>query len=99
MFYQLLPTTLVGNEWGQQMRIQILIGLKDKLRRGVGREIFLWIIIIIRSQHSRYRSRKILQAVDCEQSLIFLCKVAARETQARERRSRDERGRKPEKKK
>ena len=25
MFYQLLPTTSVGNEWGQQMRIQILI--------------------------------------------------------------------------
>ena len=29
IFYQLLPTTFVGNEWGQQMRIQILIlGLK-----------------------------------------------------------------------
>ena len=25
IFYQLLPTTSVGNEWGQQMRIQILI--------------------------------------------------------------------------
>ena len=24
-FYQLLPTTSVGNKWGQQMRIQILI--------------------------------------------------------------------------
>ena len=33
IFYQLLPTTSVGNEKGQQMRIQILIlgfkGLKD----------------------------------------------------------------------
>ena len=26
------------------------------------------------------------QALDCEQSLIFLCKVTARKTQARERR-------------
>ena len=25
MFYQLLPSTSVGNEYGQQMRIQILI--------------------------------------------------------------------------
>ena len=35
MFYQLLPTS-VGNEWGQQMRIQILIlgfkGLKHYLK-------------------------------------------------------------------
>ena len=30
---------------------------------------------------------------DCEQSLIFLCKVTARETQARERRSREMRWR------
>ena len=32
-FDQLLPTTSVGNEWGQQMRIQIVIlgfkGLKE----------------------------------------------------------------------
>ena len=29
--------------------------------------------------------------LDCEQSLIFLCKVTARETQAQERRSRHKR--------
>ena len=29
IFYTLLPTTSVGNEWGQQMRIQILnLGFK-----------------------------------------------------------------------
>ena len=37
MFYQLLPTTSVGNEYGQQMRIQILIpgfiGLKRETNR------------------------------------------------------------------
>ena len=38
-------------------------------------------------------------SLDCEQYLIFLCKVTSRETQARERRSRDKRGRKHEKKK
>ena len=33
--YQLLPTTSVGNEWGQQMRIQILIwGFKGLKRWG-----------------------------------------------------------------
>ena len=39
--------------------------------------------------------------IDCEQSLIFLCKVTAKETQACERRAanRDKRRRKPEKKK
>ena len=35
IFYQLLPTTFVGNEWGWQMRIQILIlgfkGLREFL--------------------------------------------------------------------
>ena len=30
-----------------------------------------------------------LKFIDCEQSLIFLCKVTTRKTQARERRSRD----------
>ena len=35
--------------------------------------------------------------LDCDQSLIFLCLVTARKTQARERRS-DKRGRKREKK-
>ena len=25
IFYQLLPTTFIGNEYGQQMRIQVLI--------------------------------------------------------------------------
>ena len=40
-----------------------------------------------------------LEFIDCEQFLIFLCKVTARETQARERRSRDKPGRKHEKKK
>ena len=29
--------------------------------------------------------------LDCEQSLIFLCKVTARETQAQEQRSRHKR--------
>ena len=37
--------------------------------------------------------------IDCQQSLIFFCKVTARETQARERRSSDKRGRKHEEKK
>ena len=35
IFYQLLPTTSVGSEWGQQMRIQILIlGFKGLIERG-----------------------------------------------------------------
>ena len=44
-----------------------------------------------------YFDRKAGPLLDCEQSLIFLCKVTAREIQARERRS-DKQGRKLEKK-
>ena len=39
-----------------------------------------------------------LEFIDCEQSFIFLCKVTSRETQARERRSRNKRRRKHEEK-
>ena len=36
IFYQLLPTTSVGNEWGQQLRIQILmLGIKGLINRGL----------------------------------------------------------------
>ena len=38
IFYQLLPTTSVGNEYGQQMRFQVLIlgfkGLTASVSRG-----------------------------------------------------------------
>ena len=45
IFYQLLPTTSVGNEWGQQMRIQILIfGFKGltKTRKWLPQACKMW---------------------------------------------------------
>ena len=52
MFYQLLPTTSVGNEYGQQMRIQILIlrfkGLRrsERIMAGTLRDSYLFIVVV-----------------------------------------------------